>query len=270
MRPAQASVQHSVDKQQNDKRRQRADMLVEAGLVSEAVCVYEQVAESDNDNAEVQQVLADAYWLAERTEEAIGTYRETTRRHPRHTAAHFGLSELLLHSGQPRAAITALEKAVQCQSNRAYYLYRLSQLYLLVNKFPEAESLLQRAVGLEPDDGFYHFKLGDLYFGREQWAAASEEYEAAVACSPVDDFYHLRLAATYVRQGRDEQALAMFQRTVLICPDNCAYQYLLADHLEQMARCEEAAYHYQQAGELGPYDRDYVERVKHRCGTGGD
>ena len=61
----------------------------------------------------------------------------------------------------------------------------------------------------------------------------------------------------------------MFQRTVLICPDNCAYQYLLADHLEQMARCEQATYHYQQAGELGAYDRDYFGRVKYRCGTDG-
>ena len=34
-----------------------------------------------------------------------------------------------------------------------------------------------------------------------------------------------------------------------------------------MDYAEQAEYYYQQAGKLGPYDRDYVRRVKARCGT---
>jgi len=58
----------------------------------------------------------------------------------------------------------------------------------------------------------------------------------------------------------------MFERSLEICPGNPAYQYLMAKHLEQTNRPDQAAHYYQQAGELGPYDRDYVRRVHLRCG----
>ena len=95
---------------------------------------------------------------------------------------------------------------------------------------------------------------------------AAAEDGAAVRCSPGEDFYHLRLASVYVRLQLYDEALAMFQRTVEIDPDNPAYHYLLGEHLERMGQPDQAQAHYDEAGKLGIYDRDYVQRIEQRCG----
>jgi tetratricopeptide (TPR) repeat protein len=143
-------------------------------------------------------------------------------------------------------------------------------MYARDRAYRQALPHLRLAVALAPGDGFYHFQLAEVHFSLQDYASAAIEYEAAVACSRLDDLYHVRLAAAYCRQRRRSRALQALARALEIRPDSAVYRCLLADQLVRLGREQEAEHHYLQAGRLGAYDRDCLEKTRRRFGRGID
>src|SRR3954451_6186694 len=100
-----------------------------------------------------------------------------------------------------------------------------------------------------------------------QWLPeAIEQLEHSVTFSPYDDYYCVRLGMAYTLCGRGEDAVAIIRRAIRLRPDNASYHCLLADAFAEMGFALRAAMHYDIAGELDPYDREYVARMRARNG----
>jgi len=100
-----------------------------------------------------------------------------------------------------------------------------------------------------------------------QWLPeAITELEAAVIHSPYDDYYCVRLGMAYSQCGRGEDSVAIFHRAIRIQPNNASYHCLLADAYAELGYALRAALHYERAGDLDPYDKEYVRRMRLRNG----
>ncbi len=92
------------------------------------------------------------------------------------------------------------------------------------------------------------------------------ELEQAVIFSPYDDYYCVRLGMAYGQCGRGQDAVAIFRRAIRIAPNNTSYHCLLADAYADLGYALRAAHHYEVAGDLDPYDKEYVRRMRLRNG----
>jgi tetratricopeptide (TPR) repeat protein len=248
----------------------RAQRVAAAGLGKAALREYQRALRLDAENVEAYLGLAETYRLQDRMEDALRAYSQALRRAPHQAEGHLGMAELMVNLGRPQAASRHLAEAIKCDEDRAYLRYRLGQMYLRDRDYRRALEHLQHAVALAPWDGFYHFKLAEVHFAQRDWVPAGVEYEAAVACSRLDDLYHVRLAATYCRLRQRSRALRALARALEIRPDSAVYRCLLADQLVRLGREQEAEQQYLQAGRLGAYDRDCLEKTRRRFGKRSD
>ena len=95
---------------------------------------------------------------------------------------------------------------------------------------------MNEAVRQEPNESFYHFWLGDLYLQLDRHPEALRELQAAVIHSPYDDYYCVRLGLAYSPMDRGEDAVAIFQRGIRLRPGNASYHCLLADAFARIDR----------------------------------
>ena len=244
----------------------RGQRVAEAGQGAAAVREYQRALRLDANSVEARLGLAESYRLQDRMQDALAAYAQALRLAPETSEGHLGMAELMMNLGRPQAARRHLADAIRTDTGRAYLHYRLGQMHLRDRAYQEAVPLLQSAVALAPGDGFYHFKLAEVLFALKDFPSAAAEYEAAVACSRLDDVYYVRLAAAYSRQRQRGRALRALVRAVEISPDNRVYRHLLADQLVRMGREQEAEGHYLEAGRLGAYDRDCLEKARRRFG----
>ena len=67
----------------------------------------------------------------------------------------------------------------------------------------------------------------------------------------------------YFAMDRLEDALSALLKAVELKPNRATYHCLLAEVYEAMGQYSEADFHFEIAGRLDDYDKDYVVRVKH-------
>ena len=121
---------------------------------------------------------------------------------------------------------------------------------------------LEMASSLSPDDGFYHFWLGDLYARAGRHRDAISELEQAAHSAPEDAYYKVRLGVVYMQAGRLHEAVGALRIAVDLAPGNASYHCLLGDTYVRLGYEREALLQYRHAGQLDPYDFDYIERVR--------
>jgi len=248
-------------------RRKLADMLARDGHLRQAIHQYELAAAFEEDDPDFNVCLGDAYSAEDLPQQAYERYVKALRLNPRHADTHFSMAQLFLSLGKVRAAIKALQRAVENAPDRDYYIYRLGALYFAAGDLTLAEVNFRRALELKPNDAFYRYKLGEAFFAQKLWDKAVSQYEKAIELAPLDDFYHVRLAAAYVRLGRYADALAAFERACELDRTNAAYPWIAGYLLMRLGREKEARERMKLAGDLGEYELDYVRRWQVRCGA---
>jgi len=70
----------------------------------------------------------------------------------------------------------------------------------------------------------------------------------------------------YYALDRLEEALDALLKAVKLKPRRATYHWLLGDVYRALGQFLEAEIHYERAGRLDDYDRDYVARVKQTAG----
>ncbi len=83
--------------------------LLRAGKFHEALTSFRLALKESPGDAVVLQQIAICYTRIGMTDEAAKTYRHVLQKDPAAAGAHYGLAFLLLHAGQPEAAVEHLQ-----------------------------------------------------------------------------------------------------------------------------------------------------------------
>jgi tetratricopeptide (TPR) repeat protein len=151
----------------------------------------------------------------------------------------------LLEEGQPREAITYLERANELSSENAAVLINLGGAYVMAGRHREAVPILEKACDIEPDNAMIWTNLGAAYLGNpviateEQQMRAIRAFEKALELNPGAPNVHYNLGLIFVDRGEPELAVAAFRQALQTNPfDNDARHWLRKLHAEEEGKGE--------------------------------
>jgi len=243
-----------------DGNKRLADQHLEKGRLHNAITRYKKAARL-NDDSSHRTDLGDVYAFAELPVNAVSQYRKALKRDKNSPEPHFSLAEIYARYGKWAVAIEEYTAAVELSPGNAFYRYKLSCAYKTIGQLDAAIEQLERAVEARPADAFYHFELASLCGNAGRIEEAIQEMEQAVSFSPGDDYYLARLGMLYARAGCYEDAAEAYREAARL-NFKSTYACLLGDTYIWRDDEERAEAAYEDAGDLDPYDMEFVERAR--------
>ena len=216
------------------------DILVQRGLVDEAITHYRKSLETNPDDAECLSSLAKALTSEGQTAEAIDCYQAALRLEPDHASLHNTLGLLLAQRGEVAAGIEQIRQALQLQPDRPEGLRNLAWILATCpnthfRQGGEAVRLAQRACelsqGKSPD---FLRTLADAYLENKEPAKAAQQLRAIVQLLPGDADVRVRLAKLLAALGNMAEAGQQFGEAIRLRPDRpqaySDWAWILATH----------------------------------------
>jgi tetratricopeptide (TPR) repeat protein len=243
-------------------------VLFKQGHHKKASDIFNRILNTDPRNAEAWNNLGVVQADQGRTEEAIKNYRRAIESDPRYTKAIVNLERALENAGNLADAVVELEKLVKLSPDSAEVKIKLAQLYMKMERYPEAlelakgaldwepeninalriEGTAQRVMGndnearkifekilsIDPGNLSFHLDLADIYFKRKEYKEAEERILTYLARRPNDREAKLLLGKLYTEMGNRTHAIQVFEELAKADPDD-AEALAAAGELHQSA-----------------------------------
>jgi tetratricopeptide (TPR) repeat protein len=229
-------------------------VLFKQGHHKKASDIFNRILNTDPRNAEAWNNLGVVQADQGRTEEAIKNYRRAIESDPRYTKAIVNLEHVLEDAGNLADAVVELEKLVKLSPDSAEVKIKLAQLYMKMERYPEAlelargaldwepeninalriEGTVQRVMGndseaqksfekilsIDPGNLSFHLDLADIYFKRKEYKEAEERILAYLAHRPNDREAKLLLGKLYTEMGNRTHAIQVFEELTKADPND--------------------------------------------------
>jgi predicted TPR repeat methyltransferase len=169
-----------------------------------------------------------AHHEAGRLEQAQIMYRRIFDAQPQDAdALHlFGVAEH--QSGNHRAAIEYIERAIDLNPRVPLYHSNLGSAYLSLNLLDEAGRSVMASLALKPDSADAHYNLGVILNSRGEHDKAQACFRQAILLQPAFIHAHFNLGILLRRAGHFPEAAQCFQQVVQLEPGNATARFLLA------------------------------------------
>ncbi len=209
------AVQHTVTLAQAVQMGMKAH---QAGDLSQAESVYQQILQVAPDNSEVLHLL--------------------------------GIIE-----GQRQNYVVAIDwfkKALAHESDNPSVYYNLGNAWLILQKYQEAVSCFQQAIALNPNYINAYNNLGAAWQRLGQFDQAAECFQQLLILDLHSSEGHSNLGNVYRLQGKREAAVACYQQSLAIQPAAVEVSIRLSQLFNELERLEEAFHCLQQALTVNP------------------
>lgn len=160
-------------------------------------------------------------------EKARGYLDLLIKRNPKHAGARKLLASILLDSGDPILAVSAIEPLLRDAPNDAQALFLLGRANLAQRRYVQANGYFERAARLGADTAELRAAWGYSQLGAGRRDLAVANLERSFARKPGDPQVGLALATEYMQQGQPRKAVTAAQTVVERNPGDFASLNLL-------------------------------------------
>ncbi len=164
----------------------------------------------------------------------------------------FSLARLHALEGDYDGAVTLLQASVEADPQSAFLHASVADLYLKLNRIPEAINACRTAIALNPKLGEAELLLANILSGLKQERGSIEHYKRGIELLPDKEEAYLQLAITYLRIFEYEEAVKTLKALLEKTPDAPLAYYYLGKSYEQMKLPKEALVYYRRVLELKP------------------
>ncbi len=197
----------------------RAEALRQSGRTDAAVEVLKQLAEGNQELAEVQIALGDTLRGMERYEEAILAYNTAINLigtpEEQHWILYFARAIAYERLGQWPEAESDFRQSLELRPEQPQVLNYLGYSFLEMDQnLDEALDMIERAVALRPDAGHIIDSLGWGLYRVGRYEEAVGHMERAVELMPVDPVVNDHLGDVYWAVGRAREAEFQWERAL--------------------------------------------------------
>jgi eukaryotic-like serine/threonine-protein kinase len=189
--------------------------------------------------------LASRYEQAKQPAEAIAIYRLF----PDNAGAQERMGALLLESGKPDEAVTALEAAV-AKAPTAANRYALATAYLRTKQTDKAAAALEMAIQAEPSNLDLRLVHGRLLRDSRKYPEAAQEFYRVVQARPEAKEGWSELAGVLILMEHYPQALAALDKVQTLGGETAGINYLRAIVLDKNKMFKPALAAYQRFLEM--------------------
>jgi tetratricopeptide (TPR) repeat protein len=205
-----------------------AIVLLEGGVVSEAIGVLERAKLVGPPSFELDFNLAGAYLLNGDAARALETYDEALAVKPDSVAALQQAAVTAERAGQLERSLSYWIRAKKLAPDAPEVLLGFGRVCLKLDLLDDAEPALARAATLKPSELTYQYTLAVAKVGKREFEAAQQLLEPLAAARPDDSGLQYGLGAVLYVQGHLAEASARLKDSVRLQPDQLAAPYYLA------------------------------------------
>jgi tetratricopeptide (TPR) repeat protein len=200
---------------------------------------FQQAAQLDPDNEELQFRVALLLLQDRRTDEAVAIMERLARRHPRSERAQLWTAFVYRAVDQPEKALRAYHRAVEAAPDSPIAYIEQASLYAKLDRVEEAMDLLERALDRVAEPADLLRALGDIYIRQAALSARNGEtprrlkaalriFARAVEQRPDDQSLLFQLGDLYLLNGDFEKAISCFERIEALNPNDLRIKQKLA------------------------------------------
>ena len=224
---------------------QVADLFRQAGLVDEAIALYQKAIARAPDSPQYREYLGEFYHTLKRTDDALATWRGMAAGPHRDAKALRRLGEVLAGFGYKAEAVDVVSEAARLEPDSLDLRLRLADLLLALRRFDDADVQLAEAERLADDEEGRDEVLNRRVAGDEaagRLPARLEALRKEVAGPKAGDAPTWRRLARYAEAARQPvEAVNAAEKAVALDPKSIASRVTLARLYEATGRFGDAA-----------------------------
>jgi tetratricopeptide (TPR) repeat protein len=229
---------------------------------AKAIDFYKKAYAIDPSSPEIGEDLAEVYFLAHRSREAVSEATEIIKRNPDDISARRLLARIYIRSlgdlnnsseqqQTIMAAITQLREIVRLDPSDGESALWLARLLRLDNQDEPAEQVLRGLLTRDPQNKGAVEQLSQLLLDRNNAPQAITLLESFVQRNPGADLYD-RLGDAYQQIQQRDKSEQAYRQAVAIEPDQAEHRRHLAQSLYEQAKYPDALGEYQRLVDLEP------------------
>src|SRR5579883_3485591 len=223
---------------------------------------YKKAYAIDPASPEIGEDLAEMYFLAHRSREAITEAEDVIRRNPNDLSARRLLARIYIrslgdlnNSAEQQQTITAaiaqLREIVRLDASDGESALWLARLLRLDNEDDQAEQVLRALMARDPQNKGAVEQLSQLFLDRSDPQQAVSLLEAFVQHAPSADLYD-RLGDAYQQMQQAGKSEEAYRQAVALDPEQAEHRRHLAQSLFEQAKYAAALGEYEKLVELEP------------------
>jgi tetratricopeptide (TPR) repeat protein len=229
---------------------------------TKAIDFYKKAYAIDTSSPEIGENLAEVYFLAHRSREAINEAEDLIRRNPTDISARRLLARIyirslgdLTNSSEQQQTITAaigqLREIVRLDPSDSESALWLARLLRLDNKDDQAEQILRGLLAKDTQNKGAVEQLSQLMLDHNNPQAAISLLESFVQHAPSADLYD-RLGDAYQQTQQPAKSEQAYQQAVAMEPDQAEHRRRLAQSLYEHGKFADALAEYQRLVDVEP------------------
>jgi tetratricopeptide (TPR) repeat protein len=229
---------------------------------AKAIDFYKRAYAIDPSSPEIGEDLAEVYFLAHRSREAISEAEDIIRRNPNDLSARRLLARIYIrslgdlnNSAEQQQTITAaiaqLREIVRLDPSDGESALWLARLLRLDNQDDQAEQVLRGVLAKDPQNKGAVEQLSQLFLDRSDPQQAVSLLESFVQGTPSADLYD-RLGDAYQQMQQAGKSEEAYRQAVSMEPDQAEHRRHLAQSLYDQAKYADALGEYQKLVDLEP------------------
>lgn len=203
-------------------------LLVEGGVVAEAIEILERVEQTSPPSYELAFNLGGAYVLNGDPARALDAYDLALSLKPGSLPALRQAAGIAERQGELERSLSYWMRARKIDADDADILLGFGRVCLKMDLLEDAEPALTRAAALRPDELAYQYTLAAAKVGKRQFEAAQALLESLVEKRPQDPQLQYALGSVLYMQGQLADAAVRLQESVRLQPEQLASHYYLA------------------------------------------
>jgi tetratricopeptide (TPR) repeat protein len=224
-----------------------AEINLRAGQPQAVVETLGALIERQPDLARAELLLADAYRMLRRYEQAAAIYRRHADAAPQNPLPWIFLGTVYREEGREKEAIGAFEKASERAPNHLGIVNHLVELDLRRRDFASAAARLSRLDERTAASAPAKVLTARIQGAQEHWTQAEESLLAAIGSDPDHDAAYQVLVALYYDRGRFVDAIKRLEEKLARNPDDIGSRLLLARIQDEQKDYERARAMYEEA-----------------------
>jgi tetratricopeptide (TPR) repeat protein len=207
------------------------------GQFAEAVPLYEQALNANPKLVPVHFNAAVALGQLKRYPEAAAHLRTFLKSYPNEPRAHQLLGLCLMESGDPRAALAALDRSYQINPKDGSILYALAYTNARAGNDARAAEIL---ASLESNPTQARLIEGLIQYRRGMWPEAKELFQRVVDADPTIQPAVAALGRLELLERNDARAITLLESAIRLNPADAESTYQLGVLYDRNGRTSEA------------------------------
>ena len=235
-----------------EKRLDQAVAFHQAGQLSKAERLYQQVLADNPRNADALHLLGVVAYQVGRHEIAVNLITHAIEIDPQQVEAYNNLGIVFKEQKKLEKSIQTYHKAIEINPDHAEAHYNLGNAYQEQGKSEKSIQAYHKAIKIQPDYAEVYNNLGIVFKEQGKLEKSIQAYHKAIEIKPNYAEAYNNLGNAYQEQGKSEKSIQAYHKAIEIKPNYMQVYNNMGNAYQEQGELELAIQAYHKAIKIQP------------------